>query len=151
MAKYVARVLSTLFFVGYFPIAPGTLASFVALGMAWFLLPEGLAVNLAVCAAIILLSLWASSQAEKVFGEDDHKIVIDEVAGMLVSILMLPKSINLYLAAFFLFRFFDVVKPPPVRNLENLKSGWGVTSDDLMAGIYANVTLRFLLYLKRIF
>jgi len=67
---------------------------------------------------------------------------------MLISILLIAKSINLYLAAFILFRFFDVVKPPPLRNLERLRYGWGVTSDDVGAGLYANICLQLLLYLK---
>jgi len=146
--KTISRILATFFFVGYSPKASGTVASLVTLVIAWFLLPQGIAPNLAICAVILIISLWSSGQAEEIFGKDNRRIVIDEVAGMLVSILFIAKSVNLYLAAFILFRFFDVVKPFPLKNLEKLKSGWGVTLDDIGAGIYANICLQLLLYLK---
>jgi phosphatidylglycerophosphatase A len=150
LSEYLAKIIATLFFVGYFPKASGTLGSFVVLVAAWFLLPQGTAINLIICVIVIIVSVWSSGKAEEIFGKDSKRIVIDETAGMLVSILMVDKSVNLYLAAFILFRFFDVVKPPPLKSLEKLKSGWGVTSDDLAAGVYANICLQALLYLKNI-
>ena len=150
MSKFLTKFIATLFFVGYFPKAPGTLASLVILVIAWFLLPMGLQAGLIVCVIAIILSLWSSSKAEELLGKDNRRIVIDETAGMLVSIFLVAKSVNLYLAAFFLFRFFDVIKPFPIRKLEKLKSGWGVTLDDVAAGVCANIVLQLLLYLKNV-
>ncbi|HEX9917330.1 MAG TPA: phosphatidylglycerophosphatase A [candidate division Zixibacteria bacterium] len=150
MPKSIIKILATFFSVGYFPIAPGTLASLVTLVLAWFLLPQETIINLFVCLAIILVAVWSGTKAEEFWGEDNRRIVIDEVAGMLVSIFLVSRSIRLYLAAFLLFRFFDVLKPFPIRKLEKLKSGWGVTTDDIAAGVYANITLLLLLYLRNI-
>jgi phosphatidylglycerophosphatase A len=73
--------------------------------------------------------------------------VIDEACGMAISLLFVPKEIKWYVIAFFLFRLFDIVKPPPARGVEKLKVGWGVTLDDVVAGIYANVTLHIIYYI----
>jgi phosphatidylglycerophosphatase A len=91
-------------------------------------------------AATALAGVWAADRAERIFAhKDDRRITVDEVAGMLVSLVALPVRIDVALSAFFLFRLFDIVKPPPVRALEGLGGGLGVVADDLAAGIYANL------------
>ena len=81
----------------------------------------------------------------------DAIVVIDEFVGMWISLILIPKTITLALISFVLFRFYDIVKPPPARSLERLKNGWGVMLDDVAAGVYANVTLRLvLLFLPRL-
>ena len=67
---------------------------------------------------------------------------------MFISLLFVPKEISWYVIAFFLFRLFDIVKPPPARGAEKLKGGWGVTLDDVIAGIYANVSLHIIYYIR---
>jgi phosphatidylglycerophosphatase A len=125
---------------GYAPIAPGTAGSAVGL-LLYALLVQlpGPGFVLAV-AATTLVGIWAAGRAEEEFGKkDDGRITVDEVAGMLVSLVALPVRLDVAVAAFFLFRFFDIAKPPPVRGLERLQGGVGVVADDLVAGLYANI------------
>jgi phosphatidylglycerophosphatase A len=84
--------------------------------------------------------VWAAARAEGLFGKrDDGRITIDEVAGMLLSLAFLPYRLEVVVAAFLLFRVFDITKPPPARAAESLPGGLGVMADDLVAGLYANV------------
>jgi phosphatidylglycerophosphatase A len=128
---------------GYSPIASGTAGS--AVGVALFAaLTWGLGMAtlplLAVTVGVTLLGVWAAGRAEAIFGgKDDGHITIDEVAGQLISLLALPVRWEVMLVGFLLFRFFDIVKPPPARQLESLHGGVGVMGDDVFAGIYANL------------
>ena len=128
---------------GYSPIASGTAGS--AVGVALFVvLAWGLGLStpalLAVTAGVTLLGVWAADRAEAIFGgKDDGHITIDEVAGQLISLLALPLRWEVLLVGFFLFRLFDIVKPPPARQLESMRGGLGVMGDDVFAGIYANL------------
>jgi len=89
-----------------------------------------------------------SHNAEKSFGRDSRHIVIDEFCGYLVCVLFIPKHITYLLAGFFLFRFFDVVKPPPIRKIEGaLKGGISIMLDDLIAGVYTNTCIQLWRYL----
>jgi phosphatidylglycerophosphatase A len=128
---------------GYSPIASGTAGS--AVGVALFAaLAWGIGLStlplLAVTVGVTLLGVWAADRAEVIFGgKDDGHITIDEVAGQLIALLALPVRWEVMLVGFFLFRFFDIVKPPPARQLESLRGGLGVMGDDVFAGIYANL------------
>ncbi|MGH7279773.1 MAG: phosphatidylglycerophosphatase A family protein [Candidatus Rokuibacteriota bacterium] len=123
--------------VGYAPIAPGTAGSAVALLVLW-LVPfsrPGLVLYFVV---VTVAGLWAAHVAERVIGgKDPGVIVIDEVAGMTLSVLVLPLTPAVLLTAFVLFRLFDVVKPPPARLSQRIRGGVGVVIDDLIAGLYA--------------
>jgi phosphatidylglycerophosphatase A len=90
------------------------------------------------------LAVWLAGEAEKVFEEKDSGlIVIDEMVGVLVTLLFIPWGIKSVVVGFFLFRLMDIVKPFPIRRLErSLPGGWGVVGDDVLAGVYANVALR---------
>jgi len=144
-----AKLISTFFFAGYFPFAPGTFGSLITLIIIWFLIPGFFYILIPISMGLFLVSVWSAGRAEEVFGKDGSPIVIDEVTGMAISLVFVPHQIGCYLAAFFLFRFFDIVKPPPARNAERLKGGWGVTLDDVVAGVYANLSLHLVLYLLR--
>ena len=110
-------------------MAPGTAGSAVALVL--------------VLVAVTLAGIWAGSRVERALdAKDPGIIVIDEVAGMFLSVLFLPRTIPVLAAAFLLFRAFDIVKPFPVRRFERLPGGIGIMADDLAAGVYANVALR---------
>jgi phosphatidylglycerophosphatase A len=113
----------------------------------WFLIPEKNWLLLSLTLIWLILSLFIAKEAEGLFGEDNHRINIDESAGMLLSILWIPKKFVLYGVAFLLFRLYDIIKPPPIRGLEKIR-GYGVTLDDLVAGLYANVTLQIIMALK---
>ena len=87
----------------------------------------------------LFLGVWSATQAEKKWGHDNGKIVIDEVAGMWISLLFLPKTWVVFLIAFFMFRAMDIIKPLGARQIQKLPGGWGVVADDVLAGIYTNV------------
>ncbi|HKW94033.1 MAG TPA: phosphatidylglycerophosphatase A [Methylomirabilota bacterium] len=128
-----------MFGAGYSPVASGTVGSFVALVVIWLLpwTPLGLAVALVV---VTLVGIWAGSRVERVLGrKDPGVIVIDEVAGMFLSVILLPRTIPVLVTAFLLFRLFDVWKPFPARESQALTGGMGVMVDDLIAGLYALV------------
>jgi phosphatidylglycerophosphatase A len=101
----------------------------------------GLGIYWQIAATMILfvLSVWFAGLAEEILGHDSKKIVIDEWAGMAVSTIFLPHTIGAYLVAFAAFRIFDVVKLPPAAQFEKLPGGWGVTMDDIAAGVQANI------------
>lgn len=135
--------IATLGFIGYLPFAPGTWASFAGLAVSWITLPSTsqLALMILFCTIAGVISATA---AEKAFGEkDSSRIVIDELAGFLVATFMVPATPGYLTACFFLFRFFDILKPFPVRLIERtLKGGTGVVADDIAAGIYANIIVQ---------
>jgi phosphatidylglycerophosphatase A len=101
---------------------------------------------LPISIGLFFISVWSATGGEEIFGKDARQIVIDEVAGMAISLLFVPKEIKWYVIAFLLFRFFDIVKPPPARAVERVKGGWGVTLDDVIAGVYANVSLHMIYF-----
>jgi phosphatidylglycerophosphatase A len=98
--------------------------------------------------ALFAAGVWAGTTAERYFGGiDPGPIVIDEVVGMLITLAFVPVGLAGALAGFFLFRLFDVIKPFPADRLEKLHGGLGVMADDAMAAVYANASLRILLWL----
>ncbi|MBI1785643.1 phosphatidylglycerophosphatase A, partial [Candidatus Sumerlaeota bacterium] len=99
-------------------------------------------IYLGIVAAVSLLGTWAADFAEKYHAEKDpHKVVIDEIAGFFVSMFLVPWNWPCVAAAFFLFRFFDVWKPYPIRGLQRLPGGIGIMIDDLLAGVYTCVLI----------
>jgi phosphatidylglycerophosphatase A len=138
--KHLVRAIATGLYMGYFPIVPGTIGTIPAWLLGWFLLGRNDAVLLIATAITLAVSVWSASKAELFLGHDSRKIVIDEWAGMFVSLLFLPYRLDVYLGAFIFFRFYDVIKPFPAGYSERFPKGWGVTLDDLFAGIYANLT-----------
>jgi phosphatidylglycerophosphatase A len=128
---------------GYFPVASGTFGSLV--GVALFLLVGGLSLKgyVLFLLFIILAGIWSAERCERIFSQrDSSKVVIDEVAGYLVAMTAMPKKISWIAAGFLLFRFFDIVKPPPARWIDqHVHGGWGIMVDDLIAGIYTGIIL----------
>jgi len=94
---------------------------------------------------LIILGVWCSNKLEFTWGKDNGKIVIDEIAGMQISLLFIPPTLLNISIAFVLFRFFDIVKPLYIKNMEKLPKGWGVMFDDILAGIYTNALLQLLI------
>jgi phosphatidylglycerophosphatase A len=134
-------VLASVFGAGYAPVASGTVGSFVTVVAIWLLplTPLRIAVALVV---VILVGIWAGSRVERVLGKKDPGvIVIDEVAGMLLSVILLPRTIPVLITAFLLFRLFDIWKPFPARESQALTGGVGVMVDDLIAGFYALILI----------
>ncbi len=137
--KKIIRLIATGFYTGYFPIVPGTVGTVPAWFIAWFFLGNQYVLPV-VTIVTFFLSVWAAAKSETDLGHDSKKIVIDEWAGMFVALLFLPHRLDVYIASFVFFRFYDVVKPYPSGRSESLPDGWGVTMDDVFAGIYANLS-----------
>jgi phosphatidylglycerophosphatase A len=148
--RVLVVILATAGGVGYVPIAPGTAGSLVAMPLLPLL--AGLRQRaplggwLAV-AAILLMALWAADRADSIFPGHDHgRIVIDEVAGMIVAGLFVPGTWGAAALVFVLFRIMDVAKPWPASLIDRrVRSGLGVVGDDLVAGVYAGAGARLLL------
>ena len=148
--KHFILILATGFGVGYSPIAPGTLGTLVAIPVYYFLSNISSPIYEITLIGFFFLSVWISENAEIYFGKkDDQRIVIDEMMGFLITMLWVPKTIRFIIIAFFLFRFFDILKPFPIRHLEKrFKGGFGVILDDVMAGVYGNIILQMILVIK---
>ncbi|MDD5132126.1 MAG: phosphatidylglycerophosphatase A [bacterium] len=145
--RSLAKLLATCFYLGYIPIAPGTVGgSLLGVGI-YLLISQHNLVNLIVTLAVTLLAIWSSGKAEEIFGKkDDQRIVIDETAGMLVAMLWLPDKSMLYLGlGFAVFRVMDIVKPLGIKKLQAIKGGWGVVADDVAAGLITNIILRIVM------
>lgn len=142
---FLVKLLATGFFSGYSKVAPGTAGSMV--GILIYSLPffETPAVIMTAVAAAFLTGVYVSGRMEKVYGEDPPVVVIDEIAGVWISLAFLPKTVLVASLSFLFFRFYDIFKPPPCRRLESVGGGMGIMLDDLMAGVYANLTLQILL------
>ena len=144
----LAVFIATVGYCGYFPFAPGTVGS--AAGLAFYALvwwSGSPIVEVGMIAAIFAAGVWAGTTAERYFGGvDPGPIVIDEVLGMLITLAFIPVGWSGALAGFVLFRIFDVIKPFPAGRLEALHGGLGVMADDAMAAVYANISLRILLW-----
>lgn len=158
--------------VGFMPVAPGTWGSMV--GVCIFLLLRFLNTRLFVYAAthnintlpleafrtmiflggliaLTLAGVWAASRAETLLHrKDPGAVVVDEVAGQLITLLVVPFNANwqTVMAGFLLFRVFDIWKPYPVRQLESLPSGLGIMADDVLAGVYAAATLSIVVWIS---
>jgi len=139
----ILKNIATLGFVGYLPVAPGTWGSLVSAVFVAFL-DLSSAVQAILIVIGFVIGTISSTVAERVIGQTDSgHIVIDEFIGFLVSVVYLPQTCGYLIAAFFLFRFFDILKPFPIRQAERaLKGGFGVMTDDVLAGIYTNAILQ---------
>jgi phosphatidylglycerophosphatase A len=141
-----ARVLATWFYLGYTPKAPGTAGSLAALGIAWLLVRYADFSPLAfvaLAAVLLLPAIWAADVTARETGTKDPQIVVvDEVVGQWLTLAGAARfNATSWIAAFVLFRAFDMLKPPPVRQLENIRGGAGIVLDDVMAGVYAALVL----------
>ncbi len=142
--------LATGFGTGYSPFASGTTGTLPALILFWFLAPPfGSWISYSIATIfVILAAVPIATAAEGIFGKkDDGRVVIDEVAGFLVTMMWAPHSWKALVAGFFLFRLFDVLKLPPARRLQALPGGWGIVIDDVFAGIYACLCLHIIRWL----
>ncbi|MGH9797562.1 MAG: phosphatidylglycerophosphatase A family protein [Candidatus Polarisedimenticolia bacterium] len=142
--------LATLFGAGRAAVAPGTVGTLAALPFAvaaGHFLPAW-----AYALVTVLLSgaaIWSAGVAARALRRHDPQpVVIDEAAGIFVTLLWVPPAPFTVFGGFLLFRVFDVLKPPPARGAERLAGGWGIVTDDLIAGAYANLALQIALYVR---
>jgi len=145
-----ATIIATLFGIGRLRPGPGTWASAVTV-LGWGSLAYALHPNDRVFAAIalallvILIGIPAATQVSRSTGNKDPQyVVIDEVAGQLIALIAVPLTWKTFLTGFILFRAFDIIKPPPVRQLEGLREGIGIVLDDVAAGVYALAVMQIL-------
>jgi phosphatidylglycerophosphatase A len=138
------KIIASIFGIGFLK-GGGTYAALVTCGIIWLLWQSPVLQNtwylLVITIIITLWGVYVSNKVEPDWGEDSSRVVIDEVAGMLITMLFIPANIYLLLAGFILFRFFDIVKPLYIRKMEALPSGTGVMMDDVLAGVYSNILL----------
>jgi phosphatidylglycerophosphatase A len=141
---FLARFVATAGGAGFAPVAPGTAGTLVAVPLAWALAGLSLPVYAAVTAGVTLLAIACAGIADRSWGtHDSGRIVIDEVAGYLVTMALVPRDRLLPLAAgFLLFRLLDITKPPPARWIDRrLPGGAGVVLDDVTVGVYGAALL----------
>ena len=145
----LAVFIATVGYCGYFPFAPGTVGSAAGLlfyALVWW--TGSTAVEVAMIVGLFVAGVWAGTTAERYFGGvDPGPIVMDEVVGMLITLAFIPVGWSGALVGFVLFRIFDVIKPFPAGRFEALHGGLGVMADDAMAAVYANLSLRLVLWL----
>ena len=143
------KIISTTLGIGYIGKGAGTYAAIFTC-VIWYLLVGESTNNLTPLLITFLITLQGVKSAHRVdtiWGKDHQRVVIDEVAGMCITLLFVPVTITYILIGLVLFRFFDIVKPLGIRKLELLPGGWGVMADDVLAGIYANVLLQIIIFL----
>lgn len=145
------KLISTCLGIGYIGKGAGTVAA-IATCLVWYLAWAGgfppLYPSLTITLAITVIGIWSSDIVEKIWGEDPAKVVIDEAAGMCISLLFLPVNWKYVIAALILFRVFDIGKPLYIRKMEKFSGGWGIMLDDVLAGVYANILLQIALFFK---
>lgn len=139
MKKFLVQLVATGLYSGYLRPFPGTWGTIPAWLIAFFLIKGDLWILVAVSVVTLFISVWSSGAAEERFGHDARKIVIDEWAGMFITLILVPYAPVNYFVGFVAFRALDVIKLRPAAQFEKLPGGWGVTMDDVAAGIYANI------------
>ncbi|HEX9511775.1 MAG TPA: phosphatidylglycerophosphatase A [Puia sp.] len=154
MMEKFHRLISTCLGIGYTPKGGGTLAAIVCCIAWYFTRTGGSGSNLStfgpvlVTGLILAIGVWSAGKVEAGWGKDSSKVVIDEVAGMCLTLLFVPVRWQYILCGLVLFRFFDIAKPLGIRKMEELKGGWGVMMDDMLAGLYSNIVLQGIVLCK---
>lgn len=152
---WISEVIASGFGSGRFPVAPGTAGTAAAMAIViglFRIVPESANAwstgMLAVATTVVGIAASNVVCRERVFGEskDPKQVVIDEFAGFFFTIMGAGSGARELIWGFFLFRFFDVTKLPPIRRIERLPAGYGIVLDDVLAGIYANMVLRVLMH-----
>lgn len=132
--------IATFFNIGRIKIAPGTCSSLITMIILYILNPyltSPFYIQVISIFVVFFLGIPAAKYAEKHFNsKDPRQCVIDEVVGQMVSLILIPHSLFLYITSFFLFRIFDIFKPFPIRKIEKIHGGFGIMLDDLAAGLY---------------
>lgn len=146
----LSKFISTFFGVGYFPIAPGTITSLIIILLFKFCLYQlSWSYHLLIFFLLFFIGVFATSIfSSELTKKDPRKIVIDEAVGQYLVLFQMSNSWFNILLCFVLFRIFDIVKPFPIKQVENMPGGWGIMLDDIGAAIYAGVIINLFLLMK---
>lgn len=148
MINRFSEILATFFYLGKIPWAPGTFGSLAGL-LLFLAVADKPFFGVALFILILAGGVFAAGRVEKMNGGKDPKcVVIDEVAGMPIVYFMVPIRVELLVLGFVLYRVLDIIKPFGARRLEQLPGGWGIMSDDILCGIYANLILHALMVFR---
>lgn len=152
----LAKAIATGFGSGYLPVAPGTWGAALATLITYVIAVNTDAYDLNAALIILTftftsLGVWSANVLQDEWGHDPGKIVVDEMVGIWISMIFVPFSIVNLLLAFGLFRLYDIWKPWLVKKAESLDGGLGVMADDIVAGVFANVTIQFILVVSKYF
>ena len=147
--KLLHKAVTTVFGLGYAPIGPGTfgtLGAFLILyGVVHFFGQPSTLMLILSALIVSIVGIWSTDKMIPEWGEDPSRVVVDEAAGYIVTILFLPLTFQNLLLGFVLFRFFDILKPLGIRSLDtHIKGGLGVMLDDILAGVYACICLHLI-------
>lgn len=141
---FPVKIFASGLYSGFSPVATGTVGS--AVGLLLYFIPgfEHPYIIMPVCFLLLLLGIKAADSMEKVYGHDPAEVTIDEVLGMWISLLFLPKTLLIAAVAFVVFRIFDIIKPFPAKQFDAQRGGFGIMFDDVVAGTYTNLLLQIL-------
>ena len=142
--KRLALFIATCGYLGYAPLAPGTVGSAAGVALFYAIRATGsTTIEIAAILIVLAVGVWSSTLAEQHLGGlDPGPVVIDEVAGMLITLALLPVNATGVIVGFVVFRILDVIKPWPAGRFESLHGGIGVMADDTMAAVYGNLIMR---------
>ena len=141
----IEKFIGSGFYTGFIPFASGTFGSIAALLIYYI---PGFSNPQVIIPTIIIFTLYGiyiGTKFEKVYGEDPAECTIDEVVGMWITLLLIPKTIVISLTGFLIWRLLDIIKPFPARQAEKLNGGLGIMLDDVIAGVYSLIILHFIL------
>ncbi len=143
--NFFEKLLGSGFYSGYIPFASGTFGSFAALLIYFIPGFENPIILIPVTIIFIFYGILLGNKFEKLYGKDPSECTIDEMVGMWITLMFLPKNLVVAAIAFFIWRIFDIIKPYPARKLESLHGGLGIMIDDVVAGIYSLITMHLIL------
>jgi len=145
--NFFEKFIGSGFYTGYSPYVSGTVGSLAALII--YLIPGFEQLFIIIPAIIIFMTygIYIGNKFEVEYGKDPGQCTVDEVVGMWISLVAIPKSIGIIVSAFILWRILDIIKPPPARNFERLKGGLGIMIDDVISGIYTLIIMHLVVYL----
>lgn len=145
--NFLEKLIGSGLYSGYSPVASGTVASLVALLIYFIPGFEQLYIIVPVSILFLLSGIPLGTKFDKIYGKDPKQCTIDEFVGMWISLIALPKTMGIAITTFFIWRILDIIKPPPARNLEKIKGGFGIMIDDVVSAIYTLLIMHVVVYL----
>ena len=147
--NFIEKIVGSGFYTGYIPFASGTFGSLA--GLILYYIPgfENPIILFSAIILFVILGIYTGNKFDKIYGKDPAECTVDEIVGMWITLLYLPKILWISILAFVVWRALDVIKPYPARNLEKLPGGLGIMIDDIVAGIYSLGIVHLILFIFR--